>query len=549
VRLEVHRESRESYVVDTRPATVRSDGPGVMRVAVTGTSYAECELAVMQGRAQLVTDRGSVNLLSGERSTASDNELPSRPEPFSVRRADAFESWALVQRDERSASRSTQYLPADVRPYGSSLDRFGTWEQDSSYGYVWYPAVDATWQPYYSGYWSALPGYGWTWVGHDRWAWLTHHYGRWGYARSRWFWIPGRRWGPAWVSWGAAPGYVSWCPLGFDDRPVFAASFSTGTSRGWNVLPRERFGVRGVLADRRVRPGAIGPRAPFVVQNAPPVPLPSEAARRLETSSDYRRGSRPAAIGREPRAVSADPSSRTSRTPSYRLRGSTEPPEAGAAANPTDRGGTSRSPVAAERAGRTPRSTDRVAERPARPTTSSPVTGNGPGDARERPRYPFGDFRRPVDGDSSLPQSADQSPQAQPRDQNGTSRRDPQARRSDGRVGNGSGRSSDGNGARENDVPRPFGRTNETPRSIVVPPPQSLGAPAPSPAGSAVPRSEPRAFGRSPQRDGGGSIPSRGPEAGSGSTPPQGGAAGGNESRGGGDGGRAHAPESRRPPR
>ena len=38
-----------------------------------------------------------------------------------------------------------------------------------------------------------------------RWSWPTHHYGRWGYARNAWFWIPGRTWGAAWVSWASAP--------------------------------------------------------------------------------------------------------------------------------------------------------------------------------------------------------------------------------------------------------------------------------------------------------------------------------------------------------
>ena len=52
----------------------------------------------------------------------------------------------------------------------------------------------------------------------DPWAWPTHHYGRWGFSAGSWFWIPGRTWGPAWVSWAYAPGYVSWCPLGWNNR-------------------------------------------------------------------------------------------------------------------------------------------------------------------------------------------------------------------------------------------------------------------------------------------------------------------------------------------
>ena len=70
--------------------------------------------------------------------------------------------------------------------------------------------------------------------------------------RSRWFWIPDRRWGPAWVSWAAAPGYVSWCPLGFDNRPVFALSIGVGNLVGrlGRCVPRRSFGSRDCYVNR-----------------------------------------------------------------------------------------------------------------------------------------------------------------------------------------------------------------------------------------------------------------------------------------------------------
>ena len=52
---------------------------------------------------------------------------------------------------------------------------------------------------------SSLRPYGWTWIANDPWGWPTHHYGRWGISAGSWFWIPGRSWAPAWVSWGYAP--------------------------------------------------------------------------------------------------------------------------------------------------------------------------------------------------------------------------------------------------------------------------------------------------------------------------------------------------------
>src|SRR5205085_1545363 len=98
---------------------------------------AQTELAVVQGRAELVSDRGAVKLDAGERSVALANDLPARPDRFNPARYDAFDRWVLGQRDDRT-SPSVQYLPPDLRVYGSELDRDGAWQYESSYGYVWY---------------------------------------------------------------------------------------------------------------------------------------------------------------------------------------------------------------------------------------------------------------------------------------------------------------------------------------------------------------------------------------------------------------------------
>jgi hypothetical protein len=142
-------------------------------------------------------------------------------------------------------SRSASYLPQDLQTYGNTFDQYGSWQYDQPYGYVWYPQVEADWRPYSYGAWSPIRSYGWTWVGAEAWAWPTHHYGRWGYARNAWFWIPGRTWGAAWVSWSFADDYVSWCPLGWNSRPVFALSI--GSRRGWDywTVPRRTFETRG----------------------------------------------------------------------------------------------------------------------------------------------------------------------------------------------------------------------------------------------------------------------------------------------------------------
>ncbi len=262
------------YQIDTPVASARTDGPGEFRVSLfSAPAGVETEFAVLRGSGSLSTERGTMPVRAGERTLARDNDAPTYPQAFNSARFDAFDRWASGRRDARlGTALSAQYLPSDLRVYGSAFDRYGAWQYDAGYGNVWYPSVGADWRPYNDGYWSSVRPYGWTWIGYDVWTWPTHHYGRWGFARSRWFWIPDRRWSAAWVSWGAAPGYVSWCPLGFDNRPVFALSINVGNPwAGWTVVPRTHFGWYST------RQWAVGGdrlrgSTPFIVQANAPVP-------------------------------------------------------------------------------------------------------------------------------------------------------------------------------------------------------------------------------------------------------------------------------------
>jgi hypothetical protein len=220
---------------------------------------------------------------------------------------------------DTGATTSAAYLPADLQTYGDTFDRDGSWQYAAPYGYVWYPKVAVDWRPYYYGSWSAVPSYGWTWIGIDRWSWPTHHYGRWGYARNSWFWIPGRTWGAAWVSWAAASDYVSWCPLGYDGRPVFglsviAADFGPRYRdhgwNGWTVMSRRQFGVRGAYAHRNaVEPRQLPENTPFVVQSRPPAHQSSVAGHQSSVASRQSSvGSRQSSVGSRQFPVRSQPS-------------------------------------------------------------------------------------------------------------------------------------------------------------------------------------------------------------------------------------------------
>src|SRR6267143_1238240 len=75
------------------------------------------------------------------------------------------------------------------------LSPYGYWTFVAPYGRVWVPSVGYGWRPYYYGQ-GVLTDWGWNFgVG------------------LGWYWVPGRVWAPAWVSWRYGAGYVTWCPL------------------------------------------------------------------------------------------------------------------------------------------------------------------------------------------------------------------------------------------------------------------------------------------------------------------------------------------------
>lgn len=326
-----------------------------------------------------------------------------------------------LPRQAAPPSRSAGYLPPDLQTYGNTFDQYGSWQYDSSYGNVWYPTVGPEWRPYSYGSWSPIRSYGWTWVGLDAWAWPTHHYGRWGYARNSWFWIPGRTWGAAWVSWSFADDYVSWCPLGYDSRPVFA--LSVGHRRGWDywTVPRRTFETRGYGRNFASyyrggpRESARGRREPFIGNRDGRSAVndrTTNADRR--TTADYRRppqagASLPAAsggavavprVGARQRSDIAVPRATAPQrvsvpSPSYRAReqsprqGYTPPPQTNL-------------PAASSGAIAMPRAQPGSTTDYRRPTTDS--------------RPPTTDYRRPTtDSHRAAPSGGDARPRAQER--------------------------------------------------------------------------------------------------------------------------------------
>jgi hypothetical protein len=127
--------------------------------------------------------------------------------------------------------------PPDDTTFEQALTPYGRWVATPDYGRVWVPSAAANpdWQPYTDGRW-VYTGAGWAFASDVPWGWAAFHYGRWGWvAGTGWFWVPGRVWAPAWVSWRYNNGHVSWSPYaprGFAYGPRW---------RGWVVVPAQHF--------------------------------------------------------------------------------------------------------------------------------------------------------------------------------------------------------------------------------------------------------------------------------------------------------------------
>ncbi len=289
LRLQVVRTSRAiEYRVDAAPASAVLLAAGEYRIALADgrSSDPELRLVVMRGSAELVNHAGRTMVRAGTEAFASMDRAPSLPYAVNSAAWDSFERWAQSAMDARLGVQSARYLPADVRYYSGVFDTYGTWGYEPVYGgYVWYPRVTSGWRPYSVGRWSFVGHFGWTWIGHDRWSWATHHYGRWGVSTGRWYWVPHSRWAPAWVAWGYAPGYVSWCPLGWDGRAVFGFSYYGGYRdwwSAWTIVPARVFVTNVVVTNHVVRHEAIAPTVRSQFAEARRAPTGPVAASRAE---------------------------------------------------------------------------------------------------------------------------------------------------------------------------------------------------------------------------------------------------------------------------
>jgi len=221
-----HLDDGQSYEIDTPTVALVIDQPGTFRVDLD-RSGRDTQITAFDGDATVYGENNAQRVIHSGRSYRFTDPGLAVVTISQIRAGDGFDAWA-VRRDQRYAqSDSSQYVSDDVVGY-QDLDQYGSWQESSDYGAVWYPnQVAADWAPYRDGHWAYIAPWGWTWVDDMPWGYAPYHYGRWAYTRRGWGWIPGPRtarpvYAPALVAFvggggwsiGIGTGPVGWFPLG-----------------------------------------------------------------------------------------------------------------------------------------------------------------------------------------------------------------------------------------------------------------------------------------------------------------------------------------------
>jgi hypothetical protein len=293
----------ETYELVTLNTTVAFRAPGEYRVDITASDATD--LTVRAGNAEVATAGGPVRVADGQRV-----RLEGRAEFASLvtpRATDEFDDWVL----EREVQLAEAAPPVDeTSEYyeDETLDEYGEWTDDPSYGRVWMPNYAyGGYDPFGYGHWQ-YNGYGYSWYDPMPWSAYTSHHGRWAYAHhwDRWCWVPERRDHDRHVA-NDTPSRGLPRPFDADrrPRPLERDSDSGKTSRGGTLVPqdddRRPVGAspnlpRRIDADRRPVLGrSAEPNKPTRTAVAPrSAPQPRTVPASQGTATPTLRPSRPA---------------------------------------------------------------------------------------------------------------------------------------------------------------------------------------------------------------------------------------------------------------
>ena len=203
-----HLLESELPVVDTANARVYVKQDGRYQVHSDGSRWTE--VTVLAGFTEVVTQRGSVIVRSGETLVANGLDNPW----IELQNGAGVAAAALADWTEGHRASLVAYAAVDIGGYRDTLGAHGEWVEVDDRR-AWKPRVEQNWQPYSRGRWTDTPA-GLYWVARDPWGPLTYHYGSWNmHPAWGWIWFPGLRYAPSHVYWYWGPSYVGWIPRGY----------------------------------------------------------------------------------------------------------------------------------------------------------------------------------------------------------------------------------------------------------------------------------------------------------------------------------------------
>ncbi len=177
----------ETYSVQTPRGMVTIATSGRYEIAA-GTTQSPTLVTVLEGAAQ-ISGSQTIDVPPGNTAEITgDQGFQSQLVPAMH---DAFLTAMLAREQQRPGVTAAAPPIVAQMPGGEELSEYGSWSQAPDYGQVWYPQVQAGWQPYREGHWAFVAPWGWTWVDDDPWGFAPFHYGRWVEIGGRWAWVPG----------------------------------------------------------------------------------------------------------------------------------------------------------------------------------------------------------------------------------------------------------------------------------------------------------------------------------------------------------------------
>jgi hypothetical protein len=219
-----------------------------------------------------------------------------------------FPYGAFAQDDDDDANAYTDDDPSALVDFHTTLDPYGAWVDDPTYGTIWVPngsVVGTNFTPYGTGgHW--VYGDDYTWESDYPWGWAPFHYGRWIDVPGRgWTWIAGREYAPAWVNWSIGePGveFMGWAPA----APLFFWRGGEAAQFTFAIQPRFAYvGTNDLFAARIQERIIIGERAnAFAARMHPYQEAPASGGRRFGGPPPGRIGISPSQVvrptGKEP---------------------------------------------------------------------------------------------------------------------------------------------------------------------------------------------------------------------------------------------------------